>query len=721
MGEDRVDPAALAADWTTAVLGTSYVSMNRRDLRRYLTGLATRLVASFDAPQWDRTVAAGVGRLMVAAHFTDARSLERTLVVVAEHLAPAGADGTSRLAALQGALAAGYAEALRERTLAEQERISRAAFAARVAAEEARWASEARYQAVFAGAVIGISVAELDGRIVQVNEALSRMLGYEAGEIAARPIYEFMHPYDAPDHWRRVREMIAGAVDHLRMEKAYYRKDGTELWTDLVVSLIRDQAGEPRYLVAMVEDITERHLLQTRLQHQALHDPLTGLPNRALFFDRLEAALQDEYGVPGVCYLDLDGFKAVNDTLGHDVGDQLLRTIAERLHAELAPEGHLVARMGGDEFVVLVEDASEPAHMRRVAEHALETVRRPVRVEGNEIRVSASIGIVGRDQGGSGAAELMKAADTTLYWAKNDGRSRVAEFDRDRHRTDVARFELSAQLPEALRRQEFFLEYQPLVRLCDGVTTGVEALVRWRRETGERLGPDRFIPLAEETGLIVALGRWVLTEACGQARRWHDAHGGERPLMSVNVAARQVREPDFVDDVRAALERTGWPAGALQLELTESDVMTAGGGPLETLGALADLGVRIAIDDFGTGYSNLAYLRTLPVHALKLAGPFVTGIGPGGRHGRGGTAGTEAVLSSVIGLAHTLGLSVTAENVETAEQHGRLRALGCDTGQGWFLAPPAGPARVEPLLGRPLPRLRRSPVPGGERRRPATG
>jgi diguanylate cyclase (GGDEF)-like protein/PAS domain S-box-containing protein len=716
-----VDPAALAADWTAAVLGTSYVSMNRRDLLRYLTGLATRLVASFDAPQWDRTVAAGVGRLMVAAHFTDARSLERTLVVVAEHLAPDGADRTSRLAALQGALAAGYAEALRERTLAEQERISMAAFAARIAAEEARWASEARYQAVFAGAVIGISVAELDGRIVQVNEALCRMLGYDAEEIAARPIYEFMHPYDAPGDWRRVREMIAGTVDHLRMEKAYYRKDGTELWTDLVVSLIRDQTGEPRYLVAMVEDITERHLLQTRLQHQALHDPLTGLPNRALFFDRLEAALEDEYGVPGVCYLDLDGFKAVNDTLGHDVGDQLLRTIAERLRAELVPEGHLVARMGGDEFVVLVEDAADPARMRRVAERALETVRRPVRVEGNEIRVSASIGIVGRDQGGSGAAELMKAADTTLYWAKNDGRSRVAEFDRDRHRTDVARFELSAQLPEALRRQEFFLEYQPLVRLCDGVTTGVEALVRWRRENGERLGPDRFIPLAEETGLIVALGRWVLTEACGQARRWHDVHGGERPLMSVNVAARQVREPDFVDDVRAALERTGWPPGALQLELTESDVMSAEGGPLETLGALADLGVRIAIDDFGTGYSNLAYLRTLPVHALKLAGPFVTGIGPGGRDGRGGTAGTEAVLSSVIGLAHTLGLSVTAENVETAEQHGRLRALGCDTGQGWFLAPPAGPARVEPLLGRPLPRLRRSPVPGGERRRPATG
>jgi diguanylate cyclase (GGDEF)-like protein/PAS domain S-box-containing protein len=721
VGGDRVDPAALAADWTAAVLGTSYVSMNRRDLLRYLTGLATRLVASFDAPQWDRTVAAGVGRLMVAAHFTDARSLERTLVVVAEHLAPAGADRTSRLAALQGALAAGYAEALRERTLAEQERISMAAFAARIAAEEARWASEARYQAVFAGAVIGISVAELDGRIVQVNEALCRMLGYDAEEIAARPIYEFMHPYDAPGDWRRVREMIAGTVDHLRMEKAYYRKDGTELWTDLVVSLIRDQTGEPRYLVAMVEDITERHLLQTRLQHQALHDPLTGLPNRALFFDRLEAALEDEYGVPGVCYLDLDGFKAVNDTLGHDVGDQLLRTIAERLRAELVPEGHLVARMGGDEFVVLVEDAADPARMRRVAERALETVRRPVRVEGNEIRVSASIGIVGRDQGGSGAAELMKAADTTLYWAKNDGRSRVAEFDRDRHRTDVARFELSAQLPEALRRQEFFLEYQPLVRLCDGVTTGVEALVRWRRENGERLGPDRFIPLAEETGLIVALGRWVLTEACGQARRWHDVHGGERPLMSVNVAARQVREPDFVDDVRAALERTGWPPGALQLELTESDVMSAEGGPLETLGALADLGVRIAIDDFGTGYSNLAYLRTLPVHALKLAGPFVTGIGPGGRDGRGGTAGTEAVLSSVIGLAHTLGLSVTAENVETAEQHGRLRALGCDTGQGWFLAPPAGPARVEPLLGRPLPRLRRSPVPGGERRRPATG
>ncbi|MCW0216660.1 MAG: EAL domain-containing protein [Pseudonocardia sp.] len=720
MGGEQVDPAALAADWTTAVLGTSYVSMNRRDLRRYLTGLATRLAASFAAPDWDRTVAAGVGRLMVAAHFTDTRSLERTLVVVGEHLAPSAPNRSGRLAALQGALAAGYAEALRERTLAEQERITIAAFAARVSAEEARWASEARYQAVFAGAVIGISVSELDGRIIQINDALCTMLGFTAEELSGRVIYEFMHPDDAPDDWAQIRDMIAGTRDHVRMEKAYFRKDGTELWTDLVVSLIRDQADEPRYLVAMVEDITDRRLLQTRLRHQAMHDPLTGLPNRSLFFDRLEAALDDENAVPGVCYLDLDGFKAVNDTLGHDVGDQLLRTVAERLSAELAPDGHLVARMGGDEFVVLVADATDPDEVRRIAERALATVRRPVRVEGNEIRVSASIGIVGRDDGGSGAAELMKAADTTLYWAKNDGRSRVAEFDRDRHRTDVARFELSAQLPEALRLEEFYLDYQPLVRLADGVTTGVEALVRWRRD-GERLGPDLFIPLAEETGLIVALGGWVLTEACRQARRWHDALGGERPLMSVNVAARQVREPDFVDAVEAALDSTGWPASSLQLELTESDVMSADGGPLETLGTLADLGIRIAIDDFGTGYSNLAYLRTLPVHTLKLAGPFVTGYGPGGREGRGGEAGTAAVLSSVIGLAHTLGLTVTAENVETAEQHARLRSLGCDTGQGWFLAPPGTPDAVAGLLGRPLPGHRRSPFPGDVTRRPATG
>jgi EAL domain-containing protein (putative c-di-GMP-specific phosphodiesterase class I) len=275
----------------------------------------------------------------------------------------------------------------------------------------------------------------------------------------------------------------------------------------------------------------------------------------------------------------------------------------------------------------------------------------------------------------------------------------VAHFDAERHRADVARFELSARMPDALEAGEFVVHYQPLVRLTDQRLVGVEALVRWERPGEGRLGPDVFIPVAEETGLIVPLGRWVLAESCRQAARWRADHPGAELFVSVNLAARQVREPGIVDDVAQILADTGWPAHGLQLELTESDLMGTTGEPLEALHALAAMGVRIAIDDFGTGYSNLAYLRSLPIHALKLAGPFVNGRAkPTRGEGDGADEVDLEVLALLIELAHTLGLSVTAEVVETAVQLERLRKLGCDTGQGWYFAPAMVAGAVPELL-----------------------
>ena len=521
-----------------------------------------------------------------------------------------------------------------------------------------------------------------------------------AGERAAgATISTFVHPDDAPALWDRTKELLAGGRDRLRVEKSYYRKDGAEIWTDLELSLVRDPHGDPQYVVAMMENITERHHLQTRLRHQALHDPLTGLPNRTLFFERLDAALLAGTG-PGVCYLDLDGFTEVNDTLGHDKGDALLRIVAHHLTEALGGR-HLVARMGGDEFVVLVERDADADTLRRVARAALDAVRRPLRLDDHEVAVSASVGVV-RADGGQDAAELMKAADTTLYWAKADGRNRYALFDEDRHRSDVDRFAVAARMPEALARGEFGVEYQPLVRLADRTAIGVEALVRWTLPGGRRLDPGRFVPLAEDSGFIVPLGRWVLTQACRQAAGWAAADPAVRLLISVNVAARQVREPAYVDDVATVLDETGWPAELLQLELTESALMGTPDGSLAALHALAEMGVRIAIDDFGTGYSNFAYLRRLPVHALKLAGPFVTGAAAGAEWGE---QVDREVVGLVIALAHTLGLTVTAESVETADQFAHLQQLGCDTGQGWFFAVPVPAEQIPPLLARRLGEL----------------
>jgi diguanylate cyclase (GGDEF)-like protein/PAS domain S-box-containing protein len=701
-------PAAdrLAHAWARAVTDTSFVPMDQPALVAFLTGLAADLLTALHAETVDRAAALRVGAALVDAHFTETGSLESTLAVLGRELATPAPPAAERLALLLGAVAAGYARALQDRTRREQEQLSFSAFAARSAAEQARWDSEVRFRTVFAEAVIGIGLTATEGRIVDVNRAMADMLGLTPDAMRGVPIWTFVHPDDVPGLWDRIKELLAGERNHLRVDKAYYRPDGSEVWTDLVLSLIRDRHGAPRYMVGMIENITERHRLEMRLQHQALHDPLTDLPNRTLFFERLDAALRAGTH-PGVCYLDLDGFKAVNDTLGHDHGDRLLRAVADRLTEAVGAE-HLVARMGGDEFVVLVEaldDGDGDEQLLTVARAALAALRRPVRLPGEEtdteLVVSASIGVV-RADGGGDVAELMKAADTTLYWAKADGRDRYAMFDEDRHRSDVDRFLVSGRMPDALARGEFSLEFQPLVRLADRTAVGVEALVRWTLPDGRRLAPGRFVPLAEEAGFIVPLGRWVLEQACRSAAAWATADPPTQVLMSVNVAARQVREPSFADDVAATLARTGWPAEQLQLELTESALMGTPDGSLATLHALAGMGVRIAIDDFGTGYSNFAYLRRLPVHTLKLAGSFVTGVAD--RDGGPGPAEPvdREVVGLVIRLAHTLGLTVTAESVETAAQFAHLRQLGCDTGQGWYFAAPVPAAAVPRLLAAPL-------------------
>ncbi|NJC65070.1 EAL domain-containing protein [Planosporangium flavigriseum] len=466
---------------------------------------------------------------------------------------------------------------------------------------------------------------------------------------------------------------------------------------------------QPFLLGALAEGFThalwqrtlhEQEAIQGRLRHQALHDPLTGLPNRTLLFDRLQelfdAARSDDR--VAVCYVDLDGFKAVNDSFGHDIGDELLVAVARRLHECVSRAGHFVARMGGDEFVILVHGHTAAGDAVGLAQAVLDALAVAVEAGGHRLTVSASIGIVDRPCGVTTPAELMRAADITLYWAKAEGKRRWALFDSARTDREVARYELSAAMPGALRRGEFVLEYQPLV-LCGGETViGAEALVRWLHPRLGRLAPDRFVGLAEETGMIVPLGLWVLEEACRQGRRWRDLAGDAAPLISVNLAVRQAQEPALVDDVAAILERTGLEPAYLQLELTESALIGPGHEPLAALTKLAAMGVRIAIDDFGTGYSNLTYLRTLPVQAIKLAGSFVDGLRtPGRRPGHADLAG-ERMVATLVQLAHALDLTVTAEGVETQVQADRLRAVGCDSGQGFYYAPPGPPERITEMI-----------------------
>jgi len=699
-------PEGFTRAWAQAVVGTSYVPMDAGEVETYLGAFTDRLAAALTTTGPFSTMPAyEVGMALVDAHFTGVETLSRTIAVLGDRfltdLEPGiGSDGHHetriRLATLQGALAAGYADALRRRTLGEQEAIRQAVLVAQKDAEEALRASEARFRAVFADAAIGIGLADLTGKILDVNQSLADMLGYTVEELCKTTPTDFVHPDDAPEVWETYGQLVRGEIDHFRMEKRYFRKDGEVVWTDLTVSLIRDEAGVPRYMVAMFEDISERHLLQSRLRHQALHDPLTNLPNRALFYERLTALFDD--AAPdarlGLCYLDLDGFKVVNDSLGHDVGDQLLVAVADRLDRCVSGAGHLVARMGGDEFVILLEGTTGTDEAVAMADAVLATLLSPVKIGGHELAVSASIGIVERTVTGSSPADVIQAADITLYWAKSDGKGRWALFDSDRNAHEIARYTLAAAMPAALERGEFFVEYQPLVRLSDGVLLGVEALVRWRHPKFGLLAPDRFIGLAEETGLIVPLGRWVLEQACRQARCWQDAFPESPLFVSVNLAVRQSRHPGLVDDVTRILAETGLEPGRLQLELTESAIMGTADEALDALRALSAAGIRIAIDDFGTGYSNLAYLRHLPVHVLKIDGSFVEGL----RSVDDPDPVDGQIVATVVSLAHILDLTVTAECVETGEQAERLRGIGCDAGQGWLFARAAAPVEIDRLL-----------------------
>jgi diguanylate cyclase (GGDEF)-like protein/PAS domain S-box-containing protein len=558
------------------------------------------------------------------------------------------------------------------------------------------------YRAAFAVASSAMALLGPDGAVLAANGALGDLLGTSPERMTSVGAASLLGLGGDPHAHAAFHEVLTGRRPRLRCTRRLLRPDGGAVRAEITLSRTDELP-----LLLTVLDVGERDAQREELRHLRMHDPVTRLPNRALFFERL-AAVCDRAAGPaaadapahpgtgriGLCYLDLDGFKAVNDTLGHRVGDELLAAVAGRLLACAEPGGHLVARLGGDEFAVLLRDSTGTGQATGLAAAVLEALQEPFDVAGHRLAVSASIGVVEREAAGTSATQLMQTADTTLYWAKADGKARWTLFDPERNEHRMTRQALSRTLRQAVERGEFVLDYQPLVALDSGALRGVEALVRWEHPHFGRLAPNRFIGLAEEDGSIVQLGRWVLGESCRQARAWQQAHPDAPLVVSVNVAVRQVWDSDLVADVAAILRETGLPPRLLQLELTESAVMGSAGRPLQALHALHEMGVRIAIDDFGTGYSNLAYMSRLPVSALKLDGSFVQGF----RSAEHPNPADETIVEALVDLAHRLGLTVTAECVESAEQAERLRRIGCDTGQGWHYSRPVGADVISGLL-----------------------
>jgi diguanylate cyclase (GGDEF)-like protein len=441
--------------------------------------------------------------------------------------------------------------------------------------------------------------------------------------------------------------------------------------------------------------VVERELAQDRLTHHALHDPLTGLPNRTLLLDRLEVALaQRNRGGIAVVFVDLDHFKLVNDSLGHAAGDTLLAAAATRLRAVVRP-GDTVARFGGDEFVVLAESAIGERDAEGLAERLAGALAEPFDLGGNEVFVTASIGIAVSDGIDEDAHGLLRDADAAMYRAKEAGRARYEVFDALMRAGAVRRLEIVNDLHRALERNQFVLHFQPQIDLRTNSLIGVEALLRWVHPDRGLVPPMEFIPVAEETGLINELGRWVLRAACQQGRTWLDRFPDRQPLvMSVNLSGRQLSQPRLADEVAAALEESGFPPHLLVLEITESVLMNDTATTIQTLEALKLLGVRLAIDDFGTGYSSLTYLQRFPIDILKIDKSFVDGLG-------GANLEESAVTRTIVSLAKTLRLETVAEGVERSEHVRELQSLNCDIGQGYFFARPLDAGALTSLMSQP--------------------
>jgi diguanylate cyclase (GGDEF)-like protein/PAS domain S-box-containing protein len=812
---------AIAGRWHRAIAHTGFVPFSFSEAREHLLALVDRAIDLLLADKLDRQEAQALGTAIAALYYAHPDALSHTQDVLARELLN-GLTPEDRLAlqprltTLMSELAAGFLDYARRTILAEQESIRGALLTARRQAQDALHASEARFRAVFDASAIGMGIGDMEGRILEVNPALERMLGYAAAEMRRMIVSQFMHPADAASVWELYGDLISGQADSFETEKRYFRKDGATIWCHLTVSLVRDAEGRPEYQIAMMEnvtervnaeealrrsearfralvqnasdvvtivdangrvlyespallgmlgyspqemigtdvfslihpedlprihalfaealarpgatipaefrfqhqdgtwrwleaigtnliddpavggvvvntrDITERKAFEARLEHQAQHDPLTGLPNRVLLLDRLSRALAtaEEHALVAVLFLDLDGFKLVNDSLGHEAGDHLLMAVGQRLQAAL-PLGAILARFGGDEFAVLLDGVTGANEPVRIARDLLAALRAPFDVDGRETFVTAAVGISNVTCAPeANPSDVIREADTALYEAKSADHAPIAVYERSMRPPLVERLERKTALALALERGELRLYYQPVVELATGRVVGAEALVRWPHPELGVLNPADFIGLAEDTGLIVPLGAWVVREACAQASAWQGQRDAAAPsavpsavpLISVNLSARQLLRTEVVTEVTEALRTGGLDPHALELEVTESVAMSHDGKTRRILRAFHDLGVRLAIDDFGTGCSSLAYLRELPFDALKIDRTFVGGLGR--------DPGSLAIIRATATLAHDLGLSVTAEGVETVEQARTLRQLPIDRAQGYYFSRP---------------------------------
>lgn len=547
--------------------------------------------------------------------------------------------------------------------------------------------SEKRFRLAFEHAPIGIALIGLDpkapGEVLRANSAFCALLSRTAAELADANILDFTMPEDQPAAQHRLAQMLAGEVTAYADSRRFVHADGYIVWTSMTTAVVTDERGTPLYMVAQFEDITDRREAEQLLTRQAMHDGLTGLPNRVLLMDRISQALARTHrrsSRVAVFFVDVDSFKTINDTLGHAAGDRLLIEVGRRL-AELGRDDDTVARLAGDEFVVLCEDVPDRATAEEIGRRLLAGLERPYEVGRDVFRTTASIGIA-LSGPGSTAEELLQDADIAMYRAKETGRGRLSVYDKNLRASRDHRLRTEKELRSGIQRGELQLLFQPIMDLASGTMAAVEALVRWDHPGRGLLAPAEFLDVAETTGLIIPLGRWVVPEACRQLAEWQREDPATAPQqLAVNLSAVELSDPGIVDVVTRALHDAGLPAESLCIEITESALLDGNSANVSTVRQLRAMGIRIALDDFGTGYSSLTNLKRFPVDTVKIDRSFVAGLGT--------DAEDTAIVGAVVGLAKALGLTTTAEGVEDPAQRDHLRRLGCTHLQGHLYSPPA--------------------------------
>jgi diguanylate cyclase (GGDEF)-like protein/PAS domain S-box-containing protein len=566
---------------------------------------------------------------------------------------------------------------------------------ARRQAEEALRESEIRKCAILGSALDAIMDLDDDGRVTEMNPAAERMFGCESSDLSGRFLADLVFP---PSARAMQRQQLAhyfatgeGPLLNNRIETTAMRRDDTEFPMELAITRIELPNGMG--FTAFMRDLTERKRTEHELTRLAFHDTLTGLPNRALFSDRLEHALSRARrpGDPvAVMFLDLDNFKVVNDSIGHEAGDQLLVAVADRLRACLRTPD-TVARFGGDEFTILLDAITDPDEVTSVAERIAKSLRSPISVGGHEVFTTASIGIAIATDAEENTESLLRKADLAMYRSKGGGKAQYTVFDQSMNTAALERLQIESDLHLAIERGELRLVYQPIVTLDSGTIGELEALIRWDHPVLGVVSPLEFIPIAEENGLILPIGRWVLEEACRQTRAWQLLDPTlARLKIGVNLSGKQLSDVSLVSQVERILKETGLDPRCLKLELTESMLMADVVSTSATLHSLKAFGIELAIDDFGTGYSSLSYLKQFPLDTLKIDRSFVDGLGTDPQD--------TAIVRMVVALAKSLNLEVTGEGIETIEQSDQLAALGCERGQGYYFSKPLTSAAIHDLL-----------------------